>query len=160
MCTVWYAYLPKLMTIWYALFIEKWMRYWELGQYDIIYVDSMPHLIPCDPCLAGGEGNSELCDLSGHLRGSRATQRGRRGGASIWFPDTFDSMAYFILIYSGTGNIWRTKAGMHEFMGSRIGWWIDSITYCNNQCHFNFDLIAHMFTVWYGCLPRPITVRL
>jgi hypothetical protein len=60
MCTVCYAYLPKPMIISYygnrcqchmilcshqllALLIEKWMRYWQLAQYGIIYMAA--HLI-------------------------------------------------------------------------------------------------------------------
>ena len=37
-------------------------------------------------------------------------------------PYTFYSMAHFILIYSGTRNIWQTKGGAHEYMGSWSAW--------------------------------------
>ena len=77
----------------------------------------------------------------------------------------FDSLAQLFVRYSRTHNIWWTKGGTHEYMCSQIHWWIDSVTripshiyhvscdacskqvtvtYCDNQCHFNFDLIAHI----------------
>ena len=78
------------------------------------------------------------------------------GHQSTKVPRLGASYSIFILSRS------RSKSASFDHEGSKMegraphwGWrWK-----VDNQCHFNFDLIAHMFIVWYGCLPRLITMR-